>query len=111
MIIAQGAVTHVGELDGTLAASIHEPVAALRMKFGGGDDFSQLLHIGRLDVDDIEALVLDIQIPKIYPQIIARYKRLAIRINRNRVDMVGVGISVRPTRDSCDNGVVMGKAW
>ena len=111
MVVAQGTITHICEFNGALATGVHEPVAALRMKFGSGDNFGQFLHIGWLYIDDIEALILNVQIPKIYPQVVARYESLTIRVNRNRVDMVGMGISVCPTRDSCDNGVVVGETW
>ena len=53
MAITKRRVTHVGELDVALRARVHEKVAVGRMKLGGGDDFSQLLHVHRFDIDDI----------------------------------------------------------
>lgn len=57
MAIAQRRRSHIAQPDGALAARIHEQIAFGWMKFGGGDDFGQFLHVGRFDVDDIETLI------------------------------------------------------
>ena len=41
------------------------------MELSGRDDLGQLFHVSRLDVDDVEALVLNVQVPEVYTQIIA----------------------------------------
>jgi hypothetical protein len=51
--VAEGGFTHVGELDGALGRRVHEEVTVYWVEFGGGDDFGKLLHICRLDVDDV----------------------------------------------------------
>lgn len=81
MLIAQRAFSHVGELDSTLRAGVHEPVAALRVELGRSDDLCQLLHIGRFDINDVEALILDIQVPKIYSQVIAADECFSIAVD------------------------------
>ena len=53
MAITKRRVTHVGELDVALRARVHEKITVGGMEFGGGDDFSQLLHVHRFDVDNI----------------------------------------------------------
>ena len=53
MAITKRCITHVGELDVALRARVHEKVTVGRVELGGGDDFSQLLHVHRFDVDDI----------------------------------------------------------
>ena len=63
VLIAQSILSHIGQLYGTLRARIHEPVAALRMKFSSGNDFSQLLHVCWLYVDNVEALILNVEVP------------------------------------------------
>ena len=65
MLIAESTLSHVRKLNGSLGTGIHEPVAHDGMKLGRGDDFGQLLHVRRLDVDNIKALVLDVQVPQI----------------------------------------------
>ncbi len=63
MLITQGALPHICELDGSLGTRIHEPVATQGVKFGRRDHLGQLLHVGGFDINDIETLILNIQIP------------------------------------------------
>jgi hypothetical protein len=70
VLIAQRSLTHIGQLNGAFAGSVHEPIAADRVEFGGCDDLGELLHIGRLDVHDVETLVLNVQVPQVDPQVI-----------------------------------------
>ena len=63
MRITQRTFTHVGELDCAFRTSIHEPIAALRMEFGRRNHFCQFFHIRWLDVHDIEALILNVEVP------------------------------------------------
>ena len=42
------------------------------MELGGGDDLRQLLHVRRLDVHEVEALVRDLQVPQVDPQVVRR---------------------------------------
>lgn len=110
MLVTKSTLSHVSQLDGPFRAGIHEPVAALRMELGSGDDFSEFLHIRRLDVDDVEALVLDIKVPKIDAEVVAADERLSIAIDGDAVDVVGVSVGVRSSRNSGDNSVVVCKA-
>ena len=77
------------------------------MKFGRGDDLGKLLHVSWLDVDDVEALVLDIQIPEVDSKIVTADKGLAIAVHGDAIYMVGVGIGVCSPRDGGHNGIVM----
>ena len=108
VLITQSILPHVCKLDCALRTGIHEPVAALRMEFGGGDDFSEFLHISRLDVHDVEALILNIEVPQVYAEIIAADESLSIRIDGYAVDVIGMGICIIPTRYCGDYSVVMG---
>ena len=65
MLITQRALSHVCQLDGPFGACIHEPVAAHRVELGGGDNLSQLFHVGGLDINNVEALVLDVEVPQV----------------------------------------------
>ena len=47
-------LSHVAESDGALAGAVHEEITLLRVELGGGDDLCELLHVGRLDVHDVE---------------------------------------------------------
>ena len=53
MSITERRITHVGELDVALRARVHEKVTVDRVELGGSDDFRQLLHVYRFDVDDV----------------------------------------------------------
>lgn len=108
MLIAQGALSHVGQLDRPLGASIHEPVAAEGVELCGCDDFSKLLHVSRLDINNVEALILNIEIPQVDSQVIAADECLAVTVHRDTIDVVGVGICVGATRDGGDNSIVVG---
>lgn len=111
MVVAKSTLTHIRQLNRALRARIHEPVTALWMKLRGGNNLSQLLHIRRLDIDDVEALVLNVQVPEVYPQIIGRDKRLPIAVHRDAVDVVGVRVGVRSAWHGGNNRIVMRKAW
>lgn len=77
------------------------------MELGGGNDFGQLLHVGRLDVHDVEALVLDVEVPQVNAEIIAADKRLAVTVDGNAIDVVGVCVGVGSTGLGRDDGVMM----
>lgn len=110
VLVAERTLSHVGELDCALATGVHEPVAALGVKLGGGDDLRQLLHVGRLDVDNVEALILNVQVPEVDPQVIAGYERLPVRVDGYAVDMIGVCVRVCPPRHRSNNRVVMSES-
>jgi hypothetical protein len=80
------------------------------MKLRSSDDLSQLLHVGRLDVYDIKALVLNVEIPQIDPKIIAADEGFAITIHRNAVDVVCMRIRVRPPWNSSNDCIMVGHA-
>jgi hypothetical protein len=111
MLVAQGTLTHVGQLDGALGTRIHEPIAANGMELSRCDDLCELLHVGWLDVDNIEALVLDVEIPQIDAQIIAADECLPIAVDRYAVDMVGVCIRIRLSGYCRNDSVVMCEPW
>lgn len=110
MAITESTLAHVGKLYGALGACVHEPIAAQRVKLGSGDNLSQLLHVCRLDVDNVKALILDIQIPEVDAEVVRADKRLAVAVDGYAVDMIGVGIGVRSARYGGNDGVMMGQA-
>lgn len=54
-----------------------------------------------------EALVADVQVPEVDAQVIRRDVGLPVRVDRDRVDMVGVGVRVYFAGNRSNNGVVM----
>jgi hypothetical protein len=70
MLIAQRSLPHICQLDCAFTRRIHEPVASGGMEFCSSDDLSQLFHVRRLDVDDVEALILDVEVPQVYSQVV-----------------------------------------
>jgi hypothetical protein len=81
MLITQSALSHVCKLDCAFRACVHEPIAALWMELSSRDHLCQLLHICWFDVNNVEALVLDIQVPQVYPQIIAANEGFAVTVH------------------------------
>jgi hypothetical protein len=81
VLIAQRALPHICQLDGALGTCIHEPVATDRMEFRSSYDFSQLFHVCWFDVYNVEALILDVQIPKINSKVVAADESLAITVD------------------------------
>ena len=63
VLITKGILSHVCQLDRAFGARIHKPVAALGVELSSGDDLGQLLHVRWFYVDNVEALVLDVEVP------------------------------------------------
>lgn len=53
MLVAEGRLSHIAELDGAFAAAVHEQIAVDRMELGSGNDLSELFHIYRLNVHNV----------------------------------------------------------
>ena len=70
--VTQSGHPHVAEPYEALAGTVHKMVAVCWMEFGSRDDFSQLFHVGRLDVHYVETLIRDIEMPEIDAQIVSR---------------------------------------
>lgn len=128
MPITKCCITHVGQFDVTLRARVHEQVTVDGMELGRSDDFSQLLHVHRFDVDDIcvrhkwqsrgykgalltEALVTNIKVPEIYSKIVSGDVSFLIRIDRNGMDVVCVSVGVNLAGNSGDDVVLLGHLW
>lgn len=60
VLVAEGGLPHVAQLDRALARAVHEQVAVLWMELGGRDHLGQLFHVGRLDIHNICDLSLSI---------------------------------------------------
>ena len=69
-------LSHVTQSDGSFAGAVDEEIALLGVELGGGDDLRELLHVGGLDVHDVEGLVRDLHVPQIDPQVVRRQIRL-----------------------------------
>lgn len=53
MSVAQCRVSHVSKLDVALRTAVHEEIAMRRVELRRGDDLRQLLHVDRLDINDV----------------------------------------------------------
>lgn len=73
------------------------------MELCGGDDLGQFLHVSRLDVDDVKALVLDVKVPEIDAQVVTADEGLSIAVDRYAVDMVCMGVCIYPPGHGCDD--------
>jgi hypothetical protein len=81
MLIAESTLSHIGKFYRPFRTGVHKPIAALRMKFCSRYHFRQLFHVCRLDVNDVEALVLYVQVPKVDTKVVATDKRLSIAVD------------------------------
>jgi hypothetical protein len=98
------------------------------MELGGSDDFCQLLHVYRFDVDDVctrhkrrsrdykgasltEALVTNIKVPEIYPKIVSGDVSFLIRIDRDGMDVVCMSVGVNLAWNGGDDVVLLGHLW
>ena len=81
------------------------------MEFGRSNDLCQLFHISRLYVDNVEALVLYVQIPQVYTQVITADEGFSVTIHRYAVDMVGMCIGVGSPRHGGNDSIVVCHAW
>lgn len=111
MLIAKRALSHVSKLDGSLGTRIHEPIAAGRVKLGSCDDLGELFHIRRFNIDNVETLVLNVEVPEVDSKIVGADKGLTIAVDGYAVDVVGVGIRIGFAGYGCDDSIVMGQAW
>lgn len=80
------------------------------MKLGSRDDFSELFHIRWLDVDNVETLILDVEVPQIDAEVVTTYERLPIAIDGYAVYVVGMSICVISARNSGDDGIVVSQS-
>jgi hypothetical protein len=81
------------------------------VEFRSRDDFGQLFHVCGLDIHNVEALVLYVEIPQIDSQIITADECLPITVYRNAVYVVSVGVCIRSSGHGGDDGVVVCHAW
>ena len=81
------------------------------MKFCSGDDFGEFLHVCRLDVDNVEALILNVEVPQVYSKIIATDEGLAVAVDGDTVNVICMCVCIRPPRHGSDDGIVVGEAW
>jgi hypothetical protein len=110
MLVAQCALSHVSKLDGSLGTRIHEPIAACRVKLSCSNDLSELFHVRWFDVDNVEALVLDVEVPEVNSKIVGADEGLAIAVDGYAINVIGVGVCVGFAWDGSDDSVVMGQA-
>lgn len=109
VLIAKGTLAHVCQLDRALGTSVHEPVAAHGVEFGGCDDLGELLHVRGLDIHNVETLVLDVEVPEVYAEVVTADKCLAIAVDRYAVDVIGVRVGISLPRYSGHYCVVVGQ--
>lgn len=108
MLVTERTFTHIGQFDRSLRAGIHEPIATLWVEFGGSDDFGQFFHICRFNVNDVEGLVLDVEIPQIDPEIVAADESFTVAVDRDAVDVIRMSICISSSRNSGDDCIMMG---
>ena len=81
MLIAQRLLPHVCQLDSTLARCIHEPIAAYWVELSRRYDLCELFHVRRLDIHYVKALILDIEIPQVYRQVVRADECFAVAVD------------------------------
>lgn len=53
--------------------------------------------ITRPELKDTEAAISDLQVPQVHPEVISGDERLKVGVDRDGVDVVGVGIAKYPS--------------
>jgi hypothetical protein len=51
------------------------------MEFSSCDNFGEFFHVSGLDINNVEALILDVQVPKVDSQIITANKGLPVTVD------------------------------
>lgn len=54
---------------------------------------------------DTEAAIGDLQVPQVHPEIVSRDERLEVGVDRDGVDVVGVGVAEHPSGCSLNHQV------
>ena len=54
LLLSSTNLSHVTQSNGSLTGAVHEQVAFLRVELRGCDHLGELLHVGWLDVNDVE---------------------------------------------------------
>ena len=96
MCITERRLPHVAQPYRSFTGWVYEEITFFRVEFAGSDDFCQFLHVGRFDVHDVERLIRDLHVPQVDAQIVGRKIGFSVRIDRNRVDMIGMRIGKDP---------------
>jgi hypothetical protein len=79
------------------------------VEFRRRDYLCQFFHVGRLDVYDVEALVLYVEVPEIDPKVVATDERLSVAVYGYAIDVVCMSVCICLTGNSGHDGVVMSK--
>ncbi len=80
------------------------------MELGGSYDLCELFHVCRFDVDDVEALILNVEIPEVDSKIVTADECLAIAVHGDAVDVVCMGVCVSLSWNGGDDRVVVCKS-
>lgn len=108
------------------------------MELGRRDDFGQFFHVDGFDIEDVwinddsvsttrrnlersqsrregkgrrtERLIGNVQVPQVDPEVVCAHVRLSVRVDRDRVDVVRVGVGVDFSRHGSDDRVVVSHA-
>jgi len=81
------------------------------MELGGSDNFSQFLHVRRLDIYDVETLILDIEIPQVDSKVVTADESLAVTVDRDAVDVVSMCVCIGSSWYCCNDCVVVCHSW
>lgn len=107
VFIAQRSLSHIGEFDRSLGTRVHKPVAACRVEFSGRNHLRQLLHVGGFNIDNIETLVLDVEVPQIHSEVIAANEGFAITVDGDAIYVIRMGVGVCSSGDGGDDGIMV----
>ena len=81
------------------------------MELCSSDDLRKLFHIGRLNINDIETLVLNVEMPEVYSKVVTADECLSVTIHGYAVDVVSMGIGVCSAGYRSDDSVMMRETW
>lgn len=78
------------------------------MKFSRGDDFGEFFHVGGFDVNNVETLVLNVEIPQVDAEIITADEGLAVTVDGDAVDVISVCVCICSSRHSSYDSIMVG---
>mmetsp|Transcript_14903 Transcript_14903/g.31969 ORF Transcript_14903/g.31969 Transcript_14903/m.31969 type:complete len:421 (-) Transcript_14903:318-1580(-) len=95
---AQRRLPQVHQLHYAARRRVDKQIAVLRVELGRRDHLRQVLHVIRLDVQNVEPDAARVQVPQVHAQVVRRQKHLVVRVHRDAVDVVRVRVGKRSSR-------------
>ena len=71
MLVTKRVLSGIVQLDGSLAATIHEEITVVGVEGSRSNYFREFFHVGRLDVNDVKALIRNLHVPQVNAEVVS----------------------------------------